>query len=136
MTTSTDWGGDEGQLSDGDEDPYGRDVAGTDIQCMVQALYRRFTTEPNGLWYDVTYGLNLLSYLSDASTPVGRDRLKSQLVSQALSDERIQSAAATVVFNDVTETLTVTLKCVSDAGPFTLVLSVDDAAVKLVSASA
>jgi hypothetical protein len=133
MTVTIDWGGDENQLSDGDEDPYGRDLEGTDVRCILQALYRRYTTERGGLWYDASYGENILSYLSDASTPLGRERLRTRIVQQALQDERVDTADATLVYNDSTETLTIEMSCTSALGPFSLVMSVDQAAITLVT---
>ena len=127
---TTDWGGDFSQLPDGDFDIYGRDVEGTDVKAVLQALYRRFTTESEGLWYDSTYGLNLLSALSDASTPKSLASLKSKIIAQALDDERIISPEADVQYNSSTETLTVTLTCNGAVGPFSLTMTVDKAAIK------
>lgn len=129
MTVTIDWGGDEGQLADGDMDPYARDVEGTDVNAILHALYRRFTTENESLFYDSTYGYNLLSALSDASTPKGISALKSRIIAQCLDDERILSAEADVEYNFSTETLTVVLKCVGDFGPFSLTMTVDKAAL-------
>ena len=132
MTTFIDWGGDENQLPDGDDDPFGRDLDGTNVEVIKQALYRRFTTEAGSLFYDATYGENVLSFLSDASTPKGREQLKTRLNRQALADERIDSADVTVDYDDATETLTIQIDCIGALGPFSLVMRADQAGVRLV----
>lgn len=133
MTTTIDWGGDIADLSDGDLDPSARDLDGSDITVMLQSLFRRFTTDTGSLFYDATYGLALRALLSEASTPEGNQRLQAQLVAQALLDERIDSANATVDYNASTESAVVTMNCFSGQGPFSLVLSIDKVSVVILN---
>ena len=127
------WGGDLSDLPDGDFDPSGRDLATTDVACIKQALYRRFTTEAGGLFYDGTYGFNIRSLLSDSSTVSGRSTMQGKMVAQALLDERIDDAVCSIVYNDATKSAIVKLDLVSGLGPFSLSLSIDQVTVAILN---
>jgi hypothetical protein len=130
MTTSIDWGGDLNDLPDGDMDPEGRDLDGTDVEVMKQDLFRRYTNETGGIFYALEHGYNLRALLSDAATPDGRKRIERILVDQALLDERIESAEAEVQFEAQTEEAVITVNCFGALGPFDLVMKITDVTIE------
>lgn len=136
MTIQNDWGGDTADLTDGDIDPSGRDLDGLDVECVKQALYRRFTTETGGLFYDASFGFNIRALLSDTSTVSGRSTMQTQLVAQALLDERIDSATCAIVYNASSKSAVIRLDLVSGIGPFSLVLSIDQVSVTILNEQA
>lgn len=136
MTTSVDWGGDLADTPDGDMDPEGRDLDGTDVEVMLQDLFRRYTTETGGIFYALDHGYNLRNLLSEASTPDGRKRMERTLIDQALLDERIDSAEVSVEFNEQTEEAIVVVSCFGALGPFDLVMKITNVTIERLNQAA
>lgn len=122
---------------------------GTDISCvddlapsfatvsgtlaLSQAIARRLITPRGGLFYDEDYGIDLRAYLN-AGIARGTGfafRLGAQIEAECLKDERVETVAAAVTFDDANEKLTVALNGVASTGPFRLTLSVTSLTVEL-----
>lgn len=112
-----------------DLDPYGEEVAG--FLCLGQALAHRLSTPRGGLFYDTSYGKDLRAYLEEGLTPERLAALPSEVSAECEKDERVESATAEVSFNTLTEKLTVKIRVVTAAGPFTLILDVSKLTVEL-----
>ena len=115
---------------DGDLDPAGRYVSGR--KCLAQAFRRRFETGRGTLFYDGEYGLDLREYLNRDLGTGELAALARAIEDQALQDDRVLSATATVTFVD--ERLRVELALVDAAGPFDLTLAVSDLTVEVLDA--
>lgn len=130
-TFGVDWGTDIDWLDD--LNPTGRLVSG--IELLRQAVFHRLST-PRGACLDAPDdGLDLAEYLHKGVTPAELAGLPGEIRSELLKDPRFLDA-------DVTLTATganayhVKILVTPSLGPeFDLVLSVEDAAVKLLSAT-
>lgn len=131
MTTTIDFGADLNMLPDGDLDPNGTEITGTEV--VKQRLFRRFTTENGGVFYDLSFGESLVALLSDASTPSGRQALQQRIVKQAILDESVESAKAVIDFDSTTQSAVITITLVGADGPFDMVLSVDKVTVAVLN---
>ena len=78
----------------------------------AQAIARRLITDRGGLFYDRSYGLNLRRYLNAAVSDLGT--LAAQIEREALSDERTDTAQATVT--QTARTLTTILRIRAKTG--------------------
>lgn len=115
-----------------DLDPAGALVSGT--TCLMQALMRRFTTPRGGLFYDPGYGTDLRSLLGEALTSGDGSSVGTDIEQEALQEERVLLAQATVTVNLATSKLAVKLDIQSSSGPFTMVLAVSAVTVTLLKA--
>lgn len=109
--------------------PEMREVSGTDL--LKEAVFRRLTT-PRGSVIDAPdYGFDLRSLLSKGQTPAQLAAIPGLITSEILKDDRFEGADVTVTESSIT---TLTLSIVvypKQVGPFSLVVSVSDAAVQL-----
>ncbi len=95
----------------------------------VQAIARRFTTQRFGLFYDLTYGLDLRGFVSD---PIDPTIVQGLIAAECRKDPRTKDAVARI--NATGETWTVTILVISQPGPsYTLTLSVNDVSVTVLS---
>jgi phage baseplate assembly protein W len=102
---------------------------------LGQALAHRLQTPQGTLFYDRNYGRDIRSYLNDSLDAGKIAKCRAEVESQALEDERITAATSTVVFDQGTSALTISLAVMTSFGPFLLVLSVTAVTVTLLSAS-
>jgi hypothetical protein len=95
---------------------------------VAEAVVRRLSTPRGGLWYDPAYGTDLRGYLNGASS---RFRVASDVEREALKDERVAAAAASVTRS--ASTLSVAIELTLETGvTFDLTLSVSELTVELV----
>jgi phage baseplate assembly protein W len=113
-----------------DLDPAMAEVSG--ITLLAQAIYRRLTTPRGALWEDPDYGFDVRELLSSTMTPAQIASIPGQVRTEVQKDERIQSADVRVMRTTALE-LEIGITCVTELGPFSLVLSVTAAAVALSS---
>lgn len=97
---------------------------------VVQAVARRLQTPRGGLWYDPDYGTDLRQYLNGARS---RFRVSRDVENEALKDERVLAASASVTF--ASQTMTVVLALTLATGVFTLTILVTELTVALVNFS-
>ena len=114
-----------------DLDPQFRPLSGQ--RAVAEAVARRWITPLGGLVYDDTYGEDLRARLNAGVEGPRLRALEAALTTQALADERVQAAAVTLT--PLGTAPAVTLRAVAllttSAGPFRLVLTVDQLAANL-----
>ena len=98
---------------------------------VAQALARRFETPRGSLFYDPEYGMDLREFLNESLADSDLLVIQTAVAAEARRDERVNSCSATVTLDRLSQTLTVKLALVLSTGPFTLVMTVDSASVKL-----
>lgn len=124
-------------------DIYGRDLYGVEdlsyalheVQDqrlgVAQAIGRRLQSL---LYYDDDYGYDMRQLLSAAMLPELTGQIEHRVEEEALKDERVARARATVNRSDNGETIDVRLQVALYAqGPFVLTLTVDQLSVKVLS---
>lgn len=114
-----------------DLDPLFKPIRGQ--RAVAEAVARRWLTPLGGLVYDENYGEDLRAYLNAGVEGPRLRALEAALTTQALADERVQ--AATVALVPVGSAPAVSLRAsatlTTSAGPFRLVLTVDQLAADL-----
>ena len=102
----------------------------TGVRVIAQALICRFNTPV--LFYAPGDSVDVRQWLGRGLTPADIQRIQVQLEAQALQEEAVQRATATVAPTPGKPGWwTINVACVSSAGPFTLVLAASAAAVVL-----
>jgi phage baseplate assembly protein W len=91
---------------------------------LGQALARRLETPRGGLFYDPDYGTDVREMVNDAATSAFAQQRQQQIEAEALKDERVGTATATVTYSPATSTAAVKLTVDTAVGPFTFVLAV------------
>jgi hypothetical protein len=124
-----DYGVDVSTFVDGDLDPYFRPLSGP--RAVAEAVVRRWTTPGGGLFFDLSFGVDVRELVSRAMTPQAIFALGAQLAAQAEEDDRVQSALVDVSFDGRTRKLTVRAEIRTAHGPFALVVSVDRLSVDI-----
>jgi hypothetical protein len=102
--------------------------------CLAQDLVLRLSSDPQSLYYDLSWGFNLLGALNGGFTRTALAALQSRIVAECTKDQRVQSCACTVVPNSGNNSLVVTLSIESADGPFDLVLGVSSLSVDILNA--
>lgn len=102
---------------------------------LGQALLNRLQTPRGGLFYDQNYGTDVRAYLNDALTAQRVSKLASDVQSECLKDERVQTCTAGVQFVSATKTLNITITGSTSGGPFVFVLAVTNLSVSLLEPS-
>lgn len=107
-------------------------VSGFDL--MAEVVLKRLTTD--GLFYDLSYGIDIREYLNRPLDQAGVFEIQSVIEAELERDERIASASATVTFDAQTYVLTVGLEIQTSAGPFNLVIEASKLTVELLRRAA
>jgi hypothetical protein len=92
------------------------------LQCVGEAIARRWSTTQGELLDDPNYGRNLTDLVGDDLGPNDLSRMQQLLAAEALKDQRVQTAVVVLTF--VNGVITATGTFTTAAGPFTLVGSV------------
>jgi phage baseplate assembly protein W len=117
------YGYDISTFVDGDLDPAW--VVQTDPRVVLgEAVARRLTTPPDTLPDDPEYGFDVRQLLEADLDETDLAQARAQIALQAEADERVQ-VAAEVTVTLLNERLTVRVRLLSAASPFTLVLTAD-----------
>ncbi len=115
-----------------DLDPYLSIASGPET--LLQDLVHAITTDTGSLFYDGNWGIDIRRNLNAASTPNGRVLLQQQIQNQWTDDERVQSAAASLDWNEADGSLMVTGAIAPAIGqPFQFVVAIAQASVQLLS---
>ncbi len=123
------YGIDVSTFVDGDLDPYFRPLSGA--RAVAEAVVRRWTTPGGGLFFDLSFGIDVREHVSQAMSPPALFAFGSQLAAQAEEDERVHSALLDVSFDPMAKGLHVRAEIRTARGPFTLVVSVDRLTVEI-----
>ena len=102
------------------------------LRNLGEAIARRLQTPRGSLFYAPNYGTDIRAWLNEAMTTDDLFRAKVAVEAECEKDERVLSADAEVVLNRTLQTLTLRLTLTTAAGPFRLVLSVDQVTVTLI----
>lgn len=97
-------------------------------------LCRRLQTIRGSLAWDEDCGYNIRGLLRGSLTAGELSRFAAAIGAECEKDERVEAATATVVVSG--EVLRVTVDVTTAAGPFSLVLAVNDVTVELLALSA
>ena len=128
---------------------YGHDLSCTDdltaamvevdgLTTLAQALYRRLITPRGGLIDDPNYGFDASSLIDEGVTNRKLALIASQIDAELVKDERVRTSKTTGSWRrdigNVGAYTTSTLVTTAD-GPFSLVLSITDVSVSILSIS-
>jgi hypothetical protein len=91
---------------------------------VLEAVAKRLCTPRGGLLYSPDYGWDLRDYLNDAITSAKLSQWQREIERECEADERVDSASASIVYDDQAQSLRITIGLVTAEGPFTLVLGV------------
>ena len=128
---ATDFGTDVSTYVDGDLDPYFMTIRGPRV--VAEAIVRRWTTPQGALFFDPSFGQDIRALLSQAVSPASLFALRAMLVAQAEEDERVLHARVDVVLDAPTRRLLIRGEIVTADGPFSLVVSIDQLSLELLS---
>jgi len=101
------------------------------LQNLGMALARRLITPRGRLFYDPSYGFDLRDYLNAGVTDSQMAVLPDEISAECAKDERVQAITADVLFVRSSETMKVTIRGTTAAGPFTLVLGISAVTVEI-----
>lgn len=114
---------------------HGRIVSGKRL--LGEACMRRLITERGTLLDDPNYGFPLINLLGRAQSRAGRAAIAGLIRLELMKDERVQSVDVVATFDESAKPiirldLDITVTGV-ETGPFSLVLSVDEVNVRVLS---
>jgi len=89
-----------------------------------QAVARRLRTPRGQLTFHPDYGLDLRQYVNGSLLPGALPALRAAIEQEALKDERVADAVATVEYLAASQSIRVSLQLLTSQGPFLLVLNV------------
>lgn len=104
------------------------------LQCVAEAVLRRWGTSPGELIDDPTYGYNLTDLVGADLSPADLSYAQQQAAAQAQLDERVLQCTVTITLT-VAGLLTVVANVVTAAGPFKMVVSVSAVTTQLLLVS-
>lgn len=102
---------------------------------LIQALARRFITRRGTLVEDETYGFDLREWLGESVGNLELFRLQSGCEEECFKDERVKAATARLTFTEAASRVELELRVTDDAGPFTLVITIDAVTVEVLEAA-
>ncbi len=123
------FGADVSTFLEGDLDPYFRDLSGPRV--VAEAVARRWLTPTGALFYDPAFGVDVRELLGAALTPERAFALRTKLAQQAEEDDRVDAADVDVSLDPRTRRLEIRASLRTAAGPFALVLAIDELRVEL-----
>lgn len=98
------------------------------------ALARRLNAELASLFYDLGYGFCIRDLLHQDLGPADIAAISQAIAGQCLLDERVQSCGATLVLDDRSHLLTITINgTIAQGVPFTFIMAAKDVTVALLS---
>jgi hypothetical protein len=112
-----------------DVDPAMRETSG--LQVLAQSLVMRQFTPTGSSIGNPNECIDLRNFLSAGLTQSQTQQIGAVVQQQLLRDQRVQSVSVQATFNASTSILTVVENIVSNAGPFTLTISVSNVTVTL-----
>ena len=101
----------------------------TGVRVVAQARFCRLNTAV--LFYALGDSIDIRAWLGRGMSSADVQRLQVRLEAQAMLEEAVQSASATVAPTGIPGAWTISVACVSNVGPFTLVLAASAVAVAL-----
>lgn len=110
-----------------DVDPNWAEV--TSRQALGQALGRRLVTTHGSLIDDLDYGFDVREYVNDDVSTATIQQIARRIEAECAKDERVLRASATVTFSAAGK-LTVVIAITDGAGPFKLVLTINQVGIE------
>lgn len=119
--------------------PNGQDLSmpsymASGLQCVAEAILRRWTTARGGLIDDPNYGYNVLDLVSADLSTRDINYAQQQLAAEAQKDERVLSCTVTLTLT-VAGLLTIVASATTALGPFKFVVSVSATTAQLLLVS-
>ena len=96
----------------------------TGQRAVAECVARMLETPRGGLVYAPNRGFDIRAVLNESMTEARLSQVKRAVESEALKDERVLDAKASLTFVFATQVLTVKLDLTTADGPFRLVLEV------------
>ena len=93
------------------------------IQCVAEAILRRWSTSPGQLIDDPNYGYNLTDLVSDDLSPADISYAQQRAGAEAQKDERVLRCTVAMTLT-VAGLLTIAAHVLTALGPFKLVVAV------------
>lgn len=122
----TDFGSDVSTFPD--LDPTFSPITGR--RAVGEAIARRLETpRGGGLFYNPAYGYDLRSAMNSAQSPSSLAAIAAAVENEAVQDERVSAATATVTLDNATNIMRVSLALETAEGPFALVLAISAVSV-------
>ena len=108
----------------------------TGRQVLAQDIYHGWTTQKGTLVYDADWGEDVSLLLSEVMSPQTIASWQGRLAAQAERDDRVQTAAAAISFNEATQTATIVGQITPlVGGPFKMVMQVSQLSTALLQVS-
>lgn len=123
---------------------------GADIECLTTigprfklvsgtrnvslAIARRLRTPNGSLFYDRDYGFDLRQFCNADITADTMNAIRTGVEAEALKDERVQEARATITWVPDSETIRLELRGTTRLGPFRLVMGISAVSVETLRA--
>lgn len=125
------------------QDQYGRDVScAPDLDenfalvqgpaVVAQALWRRFSTPRGALAFHPNEGFDLRILINESFTPETLARMSAAIEAEALKDERVEEATASLEYLAASKKLVITITGIGAEGPFALTMFVSGVSVALI----
>ena len=115
-----------------DLDPFFGETSGA--ESLGQACARRLVTPRGSLLGDQSFGYDVRVHLNDDAP--NASTISAAIADELVKDERVQSATATVTFDELGGSLTIVATVFTAAGPFRLTLAVSAVTVDLLDMEA
>lgn len=103
----------------------------TGSNAIKQAIARRIITPRGGLWYSSGYGFDVRRLLNAAMSNASVWKIKNAIYAQAIAEERVKRATVQVEWHSRTSSLRVFLSLVTDLGPVSMTMTIDQLSVSL-----
>ncbi len=114
--------------------PKGRWTFASGVRNLANAVYRRVTTPRGSLLYAPDYGRDIRDLLGETASGTTLRAEEQAFAREVEKDERVSRCTCTFRFNQAREAVTCTFLVETAAGPFRLVLLVDQLSVTVLEA--
>lgn len=115
----------------GDLDPMFRMVSGR--KALAQEIANRLISPRGSYLPDPSYGFDVRAFLNESVSPREVFAIESGIEAEALKDERIEDADATVTFDEAAGSVRIDLRLTDAEGPFDLVIAIDAVNLEILS---
>ena len=123
---------------------FGLDIAGvydfdkslttvTGQRAVAEAVARRLITPRGGLFYDPNYGYDVRLLLNNSMLQSDVYAVTAAIEAECEKDERVYDAQVSIKTTASLETLLISIKLQTSAGPFLLTLSVSNVTVDILT---
>lgn len=103
---------------------------------LANAILRRLTTPRGSLPYAPEYGFDVRSLLNGSANDATIPTLQQEIAREVEKDPRVATCAATLVYTASSNSLQIQLRLATTAGPWRLVVAVDQLTAQVLEAAA